>query len=81
MKIENLIRIYLESQPQINIVEFDYNSKKIVGGTILSDKGKTLIRITRHGFTGDTNLTIQTMNDLFDLRLGKSDTKFRVVVF
>lgn len=81
MKIENLIRIYLESQPQIKSVEFDRNPKKIVGGMVVPDKGKTLIRITRHGFLGDTNPTIQTMNDMFDLRLGKSDTKFRVVVF
>lgn len=81
MNLENLIRTYLESQPQIKNVEFDHNPKKIVGGMILPDKGKILIRITRHGFIGDTNSTIQTMNDMFDLRLGKSDTKFRVVVF
>lgn len=81
MKIENLIRIYLESQPQIKSVEFDRNPKKIVGGMVVPDKGKTLIRIIRHGFLVDTNSTIQTMNNMFDLRLGKSDTKFRVVVF
>ena len=81
MKMENLIKIYLESQSNIKSVEFDHNPKKIVGGMVVPDKGKTLIRITRHGFLGDTNPTIQTMNDLFDLRLGKSDTKFRVVVF
>ena len=81
MKIENLIRIYLESQPQIKSVEFDRNPKKVVGGMVVPDKGKTLIRITRHGFLVNTIPTIETMNDMFDLRLGKSDTKFRVVVF
>jgi hypothetical protein len=80
MKIENLIKIYLESQSNIKSVEFVPNANELVYGKIVPGS-KTLIKISRKGFSGDTNSTVSSMNEMFNLRLGASDSKFRVVVF
>jgi ABC-type phosphate/phosphonate transport system ATPase subunit len=79
MKLENLIKTYLESQSNIKSVEFVPNAHMIIGGKSVPGD-QTLIRIVRKGFAGDTNSTVSGMNEMFNLELGKSDSKFRVVV-
>jgi hypothetical protein len=80
MKLENLIKTYLESQSEIKSVEFVPNANVVVGGKSVPGD-QTLIRITRKGFKGDTNSMVLGMNEMFNLKLGTSDAKFRVVVF
>jgi hypothetical protein len=80
MKLENLIRTYLESQSNVKSVEFIPNADVIVGGKSVPGT-QTLIKITRHTFGGDTNSMVFGMNEMFNLGLGLSDTKFRVVIF
>ena len=80
MKLENLIKTYLESQSNIKNVEFVPNANIIVGGKSVPGN-QTLIRINRNGFTGNTHLTVLGMNEMFNLKLGTSEAKFRVVVF
>lgn len=80
MKMENLIKTYLESQSNIKSVEFIPNAIGLLNGKIVSGS-RTLIKINRKGFNGDTNPIVLAMNEMFNLRLGASDSKFRVVVF
>jgi hypothetical protein len=80
MKMENLIKTYLESQSNIKSVEFIPNANELVYGKIVPGS-RTLIKINRKGFNGDTNPIVLVMNEMFNLRLGASDSKFRVVVF
>jgi hypothetical protein len=80
MKLENLIKTYLESQSNVKSVEFIPNADVIVGGKSVPGT-QTLIKITRRTFGGDTNSMVFGMNEMFNLRLGASDTKFRVVIF
>jgi hypothetical protein len=80
MKLETLIKTYLESQSNIKSVEFVPNANVFVGGKSVPGN-QTLIRINRNGFTGDTSSTVLGMNEMFNLKLGTSDAKFRVVVF
>ena len=80
MKLENLIRTYLESQSNVKSVEFIPNANVVVGGKSVPGT-QTLIKITRRTFVGDTNSMVFGMNEMFNLRLGNSDTKFRVVIF
>jgi len=80
MKLENLIKTYLESQSNVESVEFIPNADVIVGGKSVPGT-QTLIKITRHTFGGDTNSMVFGMNEMFNLGLGLSDTKFRVVIF
>jgi len=79
MKLENLIKDYLESQSNVASVEIIPNANVLVGGKSVPGS-QTLIKITRIGFGGNTNSMISGMNEMFNLELGKSDTKFRVVV-
>ena len=80
MKLENLIKTYLESQSNVKSVEFIPNADVIVGGKSVPGT-QTLIKITRRTVGGDTNSMVFGMNEMFNLRLGDSDTKFRVVIF
>ena len=80
MKLENLIKTYLESQPNIKSVDFIPNANVMVGGKSVPGS-QTLIKITRNGFMGDTTSMVFGMNEMFNLKLGTSDAKFRVVVF
>jgi hypothetical protein len=80
MKLENLIKTYLESQPNIRSVDFVPNADVIVGGKPVRGS-QTLIKINRNSFMGDTTSTVFGMNEMFNLKLGTSDAKFRVVVF
>lgn len=80
MKLENLIRTYLESQSEIKSVDFVPNADVIVGGKSVPGT-QTLIRITRKSFKGETNSMVLGMNEMFNLKLGTSEAKFRVVVF
>jgi hypothetical protein len=79
MKMENLIKTYLESQSNIKSVEFIPNANELVYGKIVPGS-RTLIKINRKSFNGDTNPIVLAMNEMFNLRLGASDSKFRVVV-
>jgi hypothetical protein len=79
MKMENLIKTYLESQSNIKSIEFIPNANELVYGKIVPGT-KTLIKINRKSFSGDTNSMVSSMNEMFNLRLGASDSKFRVVV-
>jgi len=79
MKMENLIKTYLESQSNIKSIEFIPNANELVYGKIVPDT-KTLIKINIKSFSGDTNSMVSSMNEMFNLRLGASDSKFRVVV-
>jgi hypothetical protein len=79
MKLENLIKTYLESQSEIKSVEFVPNANVVVGGKSVPGN-QTLIKIKRNGFTGDTNSIVLGMNEMFNLELGKFYSKFRVVV-
>ena len=80
MKLENLIKTYLESQSNIKSVEFVPNANVVVGGKSIPGS-QTIIKINRKGFTGDTSSTVLGMNEMFNLKLGTSESKFRVVVF
>lgn len=80
MKMENLIKTYLESQSNIKSVEFVPNANVIVGGKSVPSN-QTLIKISRNNFKGDTNSIVLAMNEMFNLRLGISDSEFRVVVY
>jgi hypothetical protein len=79
MKMENLIKTYLESQSNIKSVEFIPNANELVYGKIVPGS-RTLIKINRKSFNGDTNPIVLAMNEMFNLELGTSDSKFRVVV-
>ena len=79
MKLENLIKDYLESQSNVASVEIIPNANVVVGGKSVPG-AQTLIKINRIGFGGNTNSMISGMNEMFNLELGKSDSKFRVVV-
>jgi hypothetical protein len=79
MKMENLIKIYLESQSNIKSVEFIPNANGLFNGKIVPGS-RTLVKINRKGFNGDTNSIVLAMNEIFNLELGTSDSKFRVVV-
>jgi hypothetical protein len=79
MKMENLIKTYLESQSNIKSIEFIPNANELVYGKIVPGT-KTLIKINRKSFSGDANSMVSSMNEMFNLRLGTSDSKFRVVV-
>jgi hypothetical protein len=79
MKMENLIKTYLESQSNIKSIEFIPNANELVYGKIVPGT-KTLIKINRKSFSGDANSMVSSMNEMFNLRLGASDSKFRVVV-
>jgi hypothetical protein len=79
MKMENLIKTYLESQSNIKSIEFIPNANELVYGKIVPGT-KTLIKINIKSFSGDTNSMVSSMNEMFNLRLGASDSKFRVVV-
>ena len=79
MKLENLIKDYLESQSNVASVEIIPNANVVVGGKSVPG-AQTLIKIKRIGFGGNTNSMISGMNEMFNLELGKSDSKFRVVV-
>ena len=79
MKLENLIKTYLESQSNIKSVEFVPNANVIVGGKSVTGN-QTLIKINRNNFKGDTNSIVLAINEMFNLKLGTSDSKFRVVV-
>ena len=70
----------MESQSNIKNVEFVPNANVVIRGKSVAGS-QTLIKISRNGFTGDTNSTVLGMNEMFRLELGKSDSKFRVVVF
>jgi hypothetical protein len=80
MKLENLIKTYLETQSEIDGVEFVPNANVMVGGKSVPGN-QTLVKIKRKGFKGDTNSIVFAMNEMFNLKLGTSDAKFRVVVF
>ena len=80
MKLENLIKTYLESQSNVKSVDFIPNADVIVGGKSVPGN-QTLIKINRNSFMGDTNSMVFGMNEMFNLKLGTSDAKFRVVVF
>lgn len=80
MKLENLIKTYIESQTNIKSVEFIPNANVVVGGKSVPGT-QTLIKITRNSFLGDTNSMVFGMNEMFNLKLGTSEAKFRVVVF
>jgi hypothetical protein len=80
MKMENLIKTYLETQSNIKSIEFIPNANELVYGKIVPGT-KTLIKINRKSFSGDANSMVSSMNEMFNLRLGASDSKFRVVVF
>jgi hypothetical protein len=79
MKMENLIKTYLETQSNIKSIEFIPNANELVYGKIVPGT-KTLIKINRKSFSGDANSMVSSMNEMFNLRLGASDSKFRVVV-
>jgi hypothetical protein len=80
MKLENLIKTYLESQSEIKSIEFVPNAHVVVGGKSVPGT-QTLIKISRNTFTGDIHSMVLGMNEMFNLKLGTSDAKFRVVVF
>jgi hypothetical protein len=79
MKLENLIKTYIESQSNVESVEFIPNANVVVGGKSVPGS-QTLIKINRIGFGGNTNSIVSGMNEMFNLELGKPDSKFRVVV-
>lgn len=78
--MEKYIREYLMAQPEVESVEFKYDSMHIHKGKYILFEGCQIIIRKKPTYVYQRNLG-ETLDSMFNLRLGKSDTKWRVLTF
>jgi len=78
--MEKYIREYLMSQPEVASVEFRHDSRHIHKGKLILFEGCQIIIRKKPTHVYTKNLG-ETLDSMFNLRLGKSDTKWRVITF
>lgn len=78
--MEKYIREYLMSQPEVANVEFRYDSVYMHKGKLTLFEGCQIIIRKKPTYVYRKNLGA-TLDSMFNLRLGKSDTKWRISTF
>ena len=68
------------SQPEVESVQFRYNSEYIHKGKLTLFEGCQIIIRKKPTYVYTKNLG-ETLDLMFNLRLGKSDTKWRISTF
>ena len=78
--MEQYIREYLMAQPEIERVEFRYDSEYMHKGKLTLFEWCHIIIRKKPTYVFTKNVG-ETLDSMFNLRLGKSDTKWRVTTF
>jgi hypothetical protein len=77
--MENLIREYLMSQPEVGNVEFRHDAPHIKKGKYSIFEGCSIVIYRNPTYVPSKNL-FETVNSMFNLRLDEDGTKWRIVM-